>query len=94
MENRSLLELAAKASGFSYIDVSHYFNWNPIDEDGDAFSLAVKLNLTIVQDVKDKICCVHWTDVQCVNVPWGDDKYVATRLAIVKAAALIGKSLA
>ena len=54
--DRELLEAAAKSAGFVYlypmgIESSPYFNeyteWNPLDDDGDALRLAVRLGLRI-----------------------------------------------
>ena len=50
--DRELLELAAKAAGLNYsFEYGCYFDdeyeqgcdWNPLDDDGDALRLAVKL---------------------------------------------------
>ena len=96
MNDRELLELAAKAAGEPYFEhapegglyLSNGDDWNPLEDDGDALRLAVKLNMSIA-----------------VGVAMGDagastefdlsdnDPYAATRRAIVRAAAEIGKSL-
>ena len=57
--------------------------WNPLTDDGDALRLAVRLN--ILWDVK-----VHYTRFLelCVH-----DKLAATRRAITRAAAQIGKEM-
>ena len=93
MEDKELIELAAKASGLHIkvasnsgrgLKVNGNCNWwNPLTDDGDALRLAVKLN--ILWDVK-----VHYTRFLdlCVH-----DKLVATRRAITRAAAQIGKEM-
>ena len=88
MTDRELLELAAKAIGIHYDryvenepiqgavrtglwnDLMDYC-WNPLNDDGDALRLAVKLG---------------------VNVQFFAGEYAAARLAIVLAAAEIGRS--
>jgi hypothetical protein len=67
--------------------------WNPLTDDGDALRLAVKLNLSTDVFV-DVIIVVYTTnDIQCDHVeePVGTDPYAATRRAIVRAAAEIGR---
>ena len=62
MNDRELLELAAKAAGLRIVDRSHpvtlyvesegckgSVRWNPIADDGDALRLAVRLYLDINQ---------------------------------------------
>lgn len=90
MTDRELLELAAKAittdivkyNGVLFIDRRE---WNPLSDDGDALRLAVKLNI----DIKPQYS---------YEGPWEDggtliDPYAATRRAIVRAAAEIGKGV-
>lgn len=60
MEDRELLELAAKAAGgIEYDQFKKIFRhllpmgflgeeWNPLDDDGDAFRLAVSLSMQVV----------------------------------------------
>lgn len=76
--------------------------WNPIHFDGDALRLAVALNLDILQDsVSSRSNCV---EVIANESPYDDakpcawevrapDPLAATRLAIVRTAAKIGKSM-
>ena len=97
MNDRELLELAAKAAGYTFtygkewwdeyeLQV-HGIRWNPLTDDGDAFRLAVKLELNVLvgvaQDGEGRI--IVETSL--------DDPYVATRRAIVRAAAEIGKEM-
>ena len=103
MNDRELLELAAKAAGIEPGRVGTGADtdgvqgkWNPLTDDGDALRLAVKLGFNI--DV--------WSSSGCtiVSLPGGGvetvmhrtsatecDPYAATRRAIVRAAAEIGR---
>ena len=79
--------------------------WNPLIDDGDALRLAVKLRITI--DLTDCECCVSVYANQIegegadVSIRHSDhfvdhetsDPYAATRRAIVRAAAEIGKGM-
>lgn len=107
MSDRELLELAAKAAGIdaTFIDgngvvldagktnTDPVIWWNPLTNDGDALRLAVKLKLLIDTDH----CCAMPIDKSGENPDdWSDgqlddDHYAATRRAIVRAAAEIGK---
>jgi len=69
--------------------------WNPRDDDGDALRLAVRLKLS-VDFFDDAITVEHTPDnSQCYEViePVGTDPYTATRRAIVRAAAEIGRAM-
>jgi len=69
--------------------------WNPLTDDGDALRLAVKLKMGISIPVHRTIKADVITFLNC-NVSAreeGDDPYAATRRAIVRAAAEIGKEL-
>jgi hypothetical protein len=113
MTDRELLELAAKAAGYttiqyqnlkdSSLDIRYGIDeaiwngedyWNPLENDGTALRLAVKLGLRIeinTQVLGDTLVISEFYDnVECHN----GDPYVATRRAIVKAAAEIGKGMA
>ena len=108
MNDRELLELAAKAAGVDgkwlgdgSLWIGPYDGgnqWTPLTDDGDALRLAVKL----------KLCLTSWPDQtpphamigystgpthgdNCIEV-YGDDCMAATRRAIVRAAAEIGKN--
>ena len=107
MTDRELLELAAKAAGFLnwtpyntglFVETGHSrgstgYHWNPLTDDGDALRLAVKLGIAPIQDQKEKVCAAYWTDVHCVHSAYKDDPYAATRRAIVRAAAEIGRNM-
>ena len=102
MNDRELLELAAKAAGIepaSYMgrDVGWYVpgrgvgNWNPLTDDGDALRLALSLNILVGLGKA-------WTNGdQLLGVMYGEDllqgQRKATRRAIVRAAAEIGKAM-
>lgn len=107
MTDRELLELAAKAAGIvaDYFEEdgddsegmwgSGYEAWNPLVNDGDALRLAVKMNLGISIPVHKTIRA----DVICfldssVNIrEENGDPCAATRRAIVRAAAEVGKQM-
>jgi len=95
--DRELLEFAAKAAGIQiewknavpYTGTKSYMPraWLPLADDGDALRLAVKLELHVLRGI--------------AQTPDGDmhfdiderDQYAATRRAIVRAAAAIGKDM-
>lgn len=78
----------AECGGYCYYESersTHKIYWNPLEDDGDALRLAVKLNITV--DPK-----------YLYKGPWDGggtlcDPYEATRRAIVRAAAEIEKVL-
>lgn len=109
MTDRELLENAAKAAGLTIHannqasrdacgagDVGLWISrestcWNPLTDDSAALRLAVKLKMNIHLDS-------NMVDVDPDGVSWFseaylDDPYAATRRAIVRAAAEIGKNL-
>ena len=99
MSDRELLELAAKAAGIKGSFVGDVFAiawgeerdyWNPLTDDGDALRLAVKLGL-VLDAQGDKTFC-GTTQYDAIE-HHKDDPYAATRRAIVRAAAEIGKTL-
>ena len=72
--------------------------WNPLTDDGDALRLAVKLGITVGPERPDVIgkslCRVSWKNHNYSLGEYGDgDPYAATRRAIVRAAAEIGKDM-
>jgi hypothetical protein len=79
-----------------------YTNWNPLTNDGDALRLAVKLKMNIEclggatqvnyhDGMRDRHCNVGSCDAP--DSSWYGDPYAATRRAIVRAAAEIGKEM-
>jgi hypothetical protein len=99
MTDKELLELAAKAAGIelkwisekSYIGSPVSAHWNPIDFDGDALRLAVKLMLDIY--CHERGAHVDGDRREYHAEESGDDQYAATRRAIVRAAAELGKAM-
>ena len=104
MNDRELLELAAKAAGIkgwwlaesktfqvNTAPLRNFVTWNPLVDDGDALRLAVNLELPIrfapngtVESGNAKSGYPFWEILD-------NDPYAATRRAIVRAAAEIGK---
>jgi hypothetical protein len=103
MTDRELLELAAKAIGTVYVDGASWdegAGWNPLYDDGDALRLAVNLDICVEPFSPEKStiayldALVHKVDEACQSPrEWhGTDPCAATRRAIVRAAAEIGRS--
>ncbi len=94
--DRELLELAAKAvNGGSWHPLTHDTPngaWNPLADDGDAFRLAVKLGLTVQRAFDNQRVHAGLTH-SLASEPLGDDLAAATRRAIVRAAAALGKEM-
>ena len=98
MDDRELLELAAKAVGHAIdpIDAMHepedWACWNPLNDDGDALRLAAGLCLNVLSSE----ACVVVEDekgVECIEYFYGPEDYTSGwRRAIVRAAAEIGKA--
>ena len=103
MTDREMLELAAKAAGigiwWDFIDGEDVCtkdgggDWNPLDNDGAALQLAIKLGMSIHIIARHTISEVFLKGVDWVNEPHNGDPYAATRHAIVRAAAEIGKGM-
>lgn len=103
MIDQEQLKLAAKAAGI-YQEPVFYPNegvisfgdkcteWDPLNDDGDAFRLAVKLRL-LIQFTKSTIIICDSAGKQLYMFGLKDDPYAATRRAIVRAAAEIGKGM-
>jgi len=101
MTDRELLELAAKAADIN-IEYWHTTGtpmfrnakglaefWNPLTDDGDALRLAVKLSI--------RFACMFgfahaWTGLRECREAEVSDPYAASRRAIVRAAAELGKT--
>ena len=67
--------------------------WDPLDDDGDALRLAVKCNISIIRLDDGKADAV-WNDAQnSLHIESSTDDYAATRRAIVRAAAEIGRGM-
>jgi len=68
--------------------------WKPLTDDGDALRLAVKLEIAI-NPFAGKTVVAHTESGRLGHEKWDcwdDDPYAATRRAIVRAAAEIGKA--
>jgi len=114
MDDRTLLELAAKAAGMNVVDTASPglrissdgccagYYWNPLTDDGDALRLAVKMRIT--PDFNPNASYGVFTGYETVNSgkrgyhspiteKFGDDDFAATRRAIVRRAAEIGKAM-
>ena len=105
-DERMLLELAAKAAGYRLCDYTDVYHddigriWKPLTDDGDALRLAVKLKIEITTYPKSgevgagrSANLVGFGKHGRVFEYFGNDPYAATRRAIVRAAAEIGKDL-
>ena len=105
MNDKELLEFAAKAAEkdwFRHTDGGLWLRsggiWNPLTDDGDALRLAVTLKITVGPELPDVIgkslCRVSWLNRSRSLGEYGDGcPYAATRRAIVRAAAEIGKAM-
>jgi hypothetical protein len=99
MNDKELLELAAKAAGIrlggetktgfvmEILKKPYVATWNPLTDDGDALRLAVKLGIDIVFAFGTCTCAAENTAGYAA-----DSGIESVRLAIVQAAAEIGKS--
>ena len=95
--DRELLELAAKAIGltlrYNYLggrDANQ--PWDPLEDDGDALRLAVKLDIGTDSNLS-KVWAFSCTRDICATEEKNKDAAAATRRAIVRAAAAIGESM-
>ena len=108
MSDRELLELAATAAGFNdaewaaekaaicTVQAGKGFRpfWNPLNDDGDALRLAVKLKLKVYQAEFVAIVSLRMSQSYISeNYEDNGDHYAATRRAIVRAAAEIGRQM-
>ncbi len=105
--DHELLEFAAKAAGLDVflskngafllrnsLNPSANRSWNPLEDDGDALRMAVKLRLWVGQHEDGVTVSDLYARFKVViEEDHGTDPYAATRLAIVKAAAEIGKEM-
>lgn len=105
MTDRELLEFAAKAAGIDWIKDCVWIEngfysplakheriaWNPLADDGDALRLAVRCDIAIMRETERTSAT---TNAGQRFTEWlGSDSLVATRRAIVRAAAEIGKAM-
>lgn len=106
--DEELLKLAAKAAGYEWRkDVAEFRDdrgilglwivdpmmtgWNPLTDDGDALRLAVKLKIEMYF-TSAYVIARNTDDNNPVDM-YDNDPYAATRRAIVRAAAEIGKGM-
>ena len=103
MTDNELLQLAAKAAGIEVDEdgspflriVSEEFgnccdDWNPLTDDGDALRLAVKLQMVVgIYPTKTNVTA----DGVFLEEFHGNDPFSATRRAIVRAAAELGRGI-
>jgi hypothetical protein len=107
MNDRELLEQAAKAAGLEYTKPADGYdgalglevgpnpmrtqNWNPLTDDADALRLAVKLQLLVnVTEFSSRATNGGLLNGEELH---NGDPYAATRRAIVRAAAEIGRGM-
>jgi len=101
MTDREMLEFAAKAAGLRVVAVAgdrglwvldreDVEEWNPLTDDGDALRLAVKLRHLRVGLGE---CIGRGAYSHIAILESGPDPYAATRRAITRAAAAIGKAM-
>jgi len=99
MNDRELLEKAAKAAGEitpSWYGNQNYLDgvlgrWNPLTDDGDALRLMVDLRILLRQ--RSDMVDAKASPFVAMRELYGTDPYAATRRAIVRAAAEIGKEM-
>ena len=105
--DRKLLELAAKAAGVLASPDGEYgwrglklangpnHYWNPLADDGDAMRLATNLDMSVEISDHEESTYAYAGSVPRVYAMenWCGDKQKATRRAIVRAAAEIGKAM-
>ena len=84
--DRELLEKAAKATGLIHIDETIANGWNPLTDDGDALRLA-----TYITAFGWQFSTLDAVTIESLQK--SEDVTAATRLAIVRAAAAIGKAM-
>lgn len=100
MTDRELLEAAAKAAGIDY-HIDHLDGcaklivggevWNPLVFDGQALRLAVTLGISI-DPTKDSVCAIGGTyKYVAIEIGYGAMLQSATRRAICRIAACIGR---
>ena len=69
--------------------------WNPLTDDGDALRLAVKLGIELefYDGFEEVFATENTIEAISQTEPYKNDPYAATRRAIVRAAAEIGKTI-
>lgn len=100
MTDREMLEFAARAMGYDDAQWDHERQcistakltgsrrfWNPITDDGDSLRLAVKMNITVHPGF------VYTPTGRLIDCRDYANRIGATRLAIVRAAAEMGRDM-
>lgn len=105
MNDRELLELAANAAGYVPARVTHdgvvlmrgiRVKWRPLQDDGDAFRLAVALGIKVRwhSTLNQALAWIPLGEEIQVNAEaLSGDKFAATRRVIVMAAAKLGQAV-
>jgi hypothetical protein len=108
MTDRELLENAAKAAGYDFawycrgannpngipnVPFANGSEWNPLTDDGDALRLAVKLAMELDTGYSDKFVQARTPGCEWFEAVIASSAESATRRAIVRAAAEIGKDM-
>lgn len=105
-DDLELLKLAARALGATIetvegeqwvvlhcADGTTLHGWNSLLFSGDSFELAVDLDLDVFQATTYREAQVVGALQRTIFEPWGDNKKAATRRAVTRAAAEIGKAM-
>lgn len=105
MNDRELLELAAKAAGIDWRDWTPTllsdgaevrdwpYSWNPLDDDSDALALAARLRMNVDMWMPGRVEASVLIDDRRISGEsrGGDDLCAAARRAIVRCAAAIAE---
>jgi hypothetical protein len=103
MTDKEILELAAKAAGLEVVTPTmlKYGQWNPLTDDGDALRLAVACGIAVTpypiyewpkHSVVAARRSIESSSTEVVEL-YGENPDAATRRAITRAAAEIGKEM-
>ena len=82
---------ARTLGGCCFALVGTYTYWNPLTDDGDALRLAVKLGVTVTPNYHAEQCGLGV--IVFTELTDSEDFCAATRRAIVRAAAEIGRNM-
>ena len=101
MDDKTMLELAARAAGLHFQwgrewhdkdqPQVHGRYWNPLTDDGDALRLAVRLRMHVL--IGEQVVTAVYDAGHSRTEDVASDRLAATRRAIVRAAAEIGKGM-
>lgn len=106
MKERELLELAALSAGINvdegvfvenpFSPDGYFRNWDPVNDDGDSFRLAVNAGITIHPSKIDNYCRAKWCRTNDGVIEYYadyNDRAAAVRHAVFKAAVQKGQYL-